>query len=165
MINKVLPLNKIANKFGLTKLYDAYIMTALRLVSTPTIHLENPNFPWEKDGIIISKEFISHKNFTSNYLVKKNGYTFWFKIGDGIELGCVSYFNESKRNELLKTISSLARTLGCHQVHIMTFEDAFLHSVFKEYNWSTGNNIFYKSLGKFSKFDQISLNYSDLNTF
>lgn len=164
-VRRVIPFNKVANKFRLTQLYHLYIRFVLRLISKPIKQIENPNFQLKQDGVITSKEYISHKNFTSNYLIRKKGFTFWFKIGDGIELGCVSYFEPNRKKDFQKTISTLARILGCHQVHLMTFDNTFLKIVFKDHKWSTGNSLYFKSLGELTKFDQISLNYSDLNTF
>lgn len=164
-VKNVIPLNKICNKFRLNRLYQSYIKFVLSIVSVRTHQMQNPNLKLGKSGITISKEFVEHKNYTSNFLITKNDFTIWFKISDGIEIGCVSFFENHKLKSFIKTICSLARILGCHQISIMTFEDTFLKKLLSDVQWKGGNSIYFKSLGEFSEFERISLNYSDLNTF
>ena len=162
---KAIPLNKAFNKLSWFKAYHAFIQLVLPLISKKTKKFTNPNFDIEKNGLDISREYILHKNYTNNYLVKKGKFTFWFKIEDGLEIGNIEFFPESEFPEFLKTLKSFAGFLGCHQVKIVTTEGTFQDKIFSGQQLIEGNKIYFKALNDEPEFGDILINGSDLNTF
>jgi hypothetical protein len=159
------PINKIANKFSLHFLYRPYIKMILRLLTRRKLEMENSNFMIGRGGVLISKTYVVKKNYTLNHLVEKNGFTLWFKIGDGLEINNVEYFAADKYKEFIKTCVQLSKILGCHQFKFITSESTFLDSVIKQSNREIGNKIYFKGLSTSLEFDKILFNGSDFNTF
>lgn len=160
-----LPLNKIANKFGLHFIYKPYINIILRFFTRRKLEMENSNFIVQQGGVIVSKDYVKAKNYTLNYLVEKNGFTLWFKIGDGLEINNVAYFTSDKLDDFIKTCKQISNLLGCHQFKIITTENTFLDRVIKNSDRVIGNKIYFKGLSTSLQFDHILFNGSDFNTF
>ncbi len=137
----------------------------LRIFTKRKIEMENSNFKSNKGGVLISKSFVETKNYTLNYLIEKNGFTLWFKIGDGLEINNVEFFSPDKYNNFIKTCINLSKILGCHQVKFITSEKTFLDSILKHSNREVGNEIYFKSLSSSLEYNRILFNGSDFNTF
>ncbi|MES2799091.1 MAG: GNAT family N-acetyltransferase [Bacteroidota bacterium] len=159
------PLNKIANKFSLSFAYRPFIRLMLSLSTKSDHNFNNSIFDSKTNSVSTSVDYVKHKNYTTNYLVRKNGFTFWFKIEDGIEIGNVSYFPPEKQNSFEKTIVHLAKLLGCHEVKVVTTRKTFLDTTFSNFPFIDGNKIFIKTFDIDEEFDSIVYNGSDFNTF
>lgn len=162
---RTIPLNKIANKFHLDKLYRFYIRLGTYIFTKKKKSLLNPNISDDCGGVEISEIYVSHKNYTYNYITKRNGFTFWFKIEDGMEIGNIEYFPSDEQIEFERTIIPLAQILGCHQIKIITTKDTFQDRSFTNYPVVNGNKIYFKELNVSIDFTKIRFNGSDLNTF
>lgn len=162
---KALPLNKASNKFHLEGLYHFYIKCMLSFCSKKKNELKNPCFQNGKGGNIIGESYVKHKNYSKNYLIYYKGFTFWFKIEDGMEIGGVEFFEKEKLESFIRSITRLSKLLGSNKVKITTFKGTFLDDYFTDFERLEGNKLFFKPIMQTLNFNEIVLNGCDLNTF
>ena len=162
-----IPLNKIANKYNLLKLYDIYIRTILWLFTkNNNLTFKNSVIDSETGGVIKDSNYRMYKNFSYNYITTIHGFKFWWKIDDGLSIGDIERFDLQKRDSLFKTLRFLCFILGFHNFKIVTTNNTFIDNQLKDsFPFEKGNNVYFWDISSGLDFTKIKFMQTDLNTF
>jgi len=164
---KCFPLNKIANKYKLLKLHDLYIKIVLKLFAdNKKTAFKNSVIENGIGGIIRGQEYVSHKNYTYNYITKIGGFKIWWKIDDGISIGDIERFDSINLERLFKRLRFLCLILGFHNFKIVANNNTFIDQLLKDkFPFEKGNNVYFWDISSGIDFLNIKFMQSDLNTF
>ena len=73
-----------------------------------------------------------YKKYEKSFFVKINGFKFWIKFADGIQIGDIERFDLEQSIEFYKTLNKLANLFGVKKITIDCMEETFLYNLFNK---------------------------------
>jgi hypothetical protein len=159
-----LPVYRAITKFWKVELFIKYFNLVTSIFYTKTIDLETLNK--EKIQIFRNKEFLHHKSFEKNWLVKLNNISILFKLDFGILIGDTSAKNIDDIKFIISKLKVLCFWTGLNNIRIRISENHPLFNEYKELGTvKPSNPIMIKNLQNNEYYKELILTSIDANTF
>jgi hypothetical protein len=113
-----------------------------------------------------NENYKNYKNYNKKYFIKIDDVVLWITIDNFLKIGDIQGLNEENIILFIKKIKLISFSLGCHKIVFQCNKTNNLFKVFSsQITPSEGLPIIFKNLTNNYTTENISLKYSDIDTF
>ena len=129
---KTLPLESVARKIRLSKLYRQYARLVLRRRLLSAHGTSNSVMPDGYAGVLRSEEYFAYKTYSPSTTLKIGDARVWISNRAGMLIGDMENVDEANFEVVINKLTSIARKLGIRQIQFHCSPGTTLHRLFSQ---------------------------------
>ena len=129
---KTIPLESVARKMRLSKLYQQYARLILRRRMLSFHGTSNSVIPDGFAGVFRSEEYFAYKTYSPSRTLKIGDAKVWISNRPGMLIGDMENVSETNFEVVINKLRSTARTLGIRQIQFHCSPGTTLHRLFAQ---------------------------------
>ncbi len=156
-------MNRYNIRFSNTIFKFIYRKTGLIKLKKTSSFILNPLLNEGFDGVVYNKDYIKHKTYGSNAIIKKGNHSFWVTLTNNGWVGTIDPLSKESVQSLIPILESLVNTPSL--TFMVSPDTAMDKALTKNYKPEPGFAIITKNLTNTYSLDNLKFQFSDIDIF